>query len=327
MADLNGGDDVLTMIFRVTPQNHPDDPVYFSQRINVPKLDENAGGNADLEGRFVLGEGNYQIDWLMRDRAERVCSSYWSSSATLSPKDRGIQMAIAPGIVEALDPKPFRDEPPVARDPRSGLSVKILINFAPQRYLASSLQPLDTSALISILRNISRDPRIGKFSIVAFNMQDQRVVYRQEQADQIDFPALGDSLSSLKLGTVHVTQLGQKHSDTDFLSQLITGEMAHDNPDAVIFAGPKVMMDEGVPTDSLKALSEDVSYPVFYMNYNLDPVANPWRDAIGTVVKRLRGYEFTISRPHDLWAAWSEIMSHIVKLRVARMASIPSSTH
>lgn len=326
MADLNGGDDVLTMIFRVVPDNHPDDPVYFSQKINVPKLGDKAGGDADLEGNFVLGEGNYQVDWLMRDRAERVCSAYWSSSAALAQKDRGIQMAIAPGSVEAVDPRPFRGEPPVARDPRTGLSVKVLINFAPQSYLASALQPLDTSALVSILRSISREPRIGKFSIVAFNMQEQRVVYRQDQADQIDFPALGDSLSSLKLGTVQVSQLGQKHSDTEFLEKLITAEMAHEHSDAVIFAGPKVMTEEGIPTESLKTFSDDVNFPVFYMNYNLNPIANPWRDAIGSVVKRLRGYEFTISRPHDLWAAWSEIMSHIVRLRAGRMASMPSST-
>jgi hypothetical protein len=326
MAELNGGDDVLTMIFRVVPEGHPDDPVYFSQKVNVPKLSDNVGGDADLFGGFILGEGNYQVDWMMRDRAERVCSSYWPTSAALAPKDRGIQLAIQPGAIEAADMHPFREEPPVARDSRNSLSVKVLINFAPQRYLASSMQPPDMGALVSILRSISREPKIGKFSIVAFNMQEQRVVYRQDQGDQIDFPALGESLSKLRLGTVHVSQLGQKHSDTDFLTDLITSEMAHDHSDAVIFAGPKVMIDEAVPQDSIKTLSEDLSYPVFYMNYNLNPAENPWRDAIGNVVKRLRGYEFTISRPHDLWAAWSEIMSHIVKLRVARMASMPSAT-
>ena len=35
--------------------------------------------------------------------------------------------------------------------------------------------------------------------------------------------------------------------------------------------------------------------PVFYMNYNLNPQANPWRDAIGTAVKYLKGVEYTIS--------------------------------
>ncbi len=326
MRDLNGGNDLLTMIFRVTPDSHPEEPVYFIQKIAVPKLDEHAGGQAVLSGGFLAGEGNYQVDWMMRDRSERVCSAYWSSSATIVPKEREIRLSIAPGAIEETDPEPFREETPVSRDVTASLSVKVLINFAPQQFLASAMQPMDSAALVSILRNISREPRIGKFSIVAFNMQQQRIVYRQDKADQIDFPALGSSLNSLKLGTVQVSQLNQKHSDTEFLTQLITTEMANDHPDAVIFAGPKVMMEEGVPADSLKTLSSELSFPVFYMNYNLNPAANPWRDAIGNVVKRLRGYEFTISRPHDLWSAWSEIMSHIVRSRLARVASIPAST-
>jgi hypothetical protein len=326
MKDLNGGDDVLTMIFRITPQKHPEKPIYFTQKIAVPKLADDVGGTAYLDGAFVLGEGAYQVDWMMRDHSERICSSYWSSSAELSAKDRGVKMAIRPEKVESFDAEPFRQEPPVSRDETNGLHVKVLVNFAPQQSLAASMQPLDTAALVSILRNISREPRIGKFSIVAFNMQEQRVVYRQDLADQIDFPALGASLDSLKLGTVHVRQLEQKHPETEFLSQLIKKEMATDHPDAVIFAGPKVMTDEGIPADSIKALSSDVSYPVFYMNYILNPQSNPWRDAIGNVVKRLRGYEYTISQPHDLWNAWSEIMSHIVKLRVARVSSVTSAT-
>ena len=71
------------------------------------------------------------------------------------------------------------------------------------------LQPVDTGALVSILRSIFREPRIGKFSIVAFNMQEQKVVYRQEDADRIDFPALGQALTSLNLGTIPETRITQ----------------------------------------------------------------------------------------------------------------------
>ena len=71
-----------------------------------------------------------------------------------------------------------------------------MVNFAPQNAQSATLQPLDTNALLSILRSIAREPRIGKFSIVAFNMQEQRVLYRQEDASQIDFPALGKALES-----------------------------------------------------------------------------------------------------------------------------------
>jgi hypothetical protein len=59
---------------------------------------------------------------------------------------------------------------------------------------------------------------------------------------------------------------------------------------------------------------------VFYMNYNVNPTANPWRDAIGTAVKALKGAEFTISRPRDLFFVWSEIIGRIVKFKVGKPA-------
>ena len=127
-------------------------------------------------------------------------------------------------------------------------------------------------------------------------MQEQRVIYRQEAASQIDFPAIGKALNSLNLGTVDLKRLSQKHGDTEFLANLITNEVkdAKSQPDAVIFAGPKVMLDDGLSPETLKQLG-DVKLPVFYMNYNLNPQVNPWRDAIGNAVKYLKGLEFTIT--------------------------------
>jgi hypothetical protein len=197
----------------------------------------------------------------------------------------------------------------------------VIVNFAPQDSLSATLQPIDTNALISILRSIAREPRITRFSIVAFNMQEQRVIYRQEGASQIDFPAMGEALHSLNLGTVDLKRLGQKHGDTDFLTTFITQEVkeSKESPDAVIIAGPKVMTDTSIQQDVLKV--SEIKFPVFYMNYNLNPQANPWRDAIGTAVKAMKGSEFTISRPRDLFFAWSEIIGRIVKFKVGRPGS------
>src|SRR5208282_5536836 len=143
---------------------------------------------------------------------ERVCSSNWDVTASLTGSDRGMKLPINRDAILASDEEFFKQEPPVMRvganDP---LKVKILINFAPQQSSAAAMQPIDTSALVSILRNISREPRIWKFSVVAFNMNDQRVVYRRENMDQIDFPELGKALSSLKLGMVDYRKLSDKY--------------------------------------------------------------------------------------------------------------------
>lgn len=327
LKELAGAENLLTIVFRVAGDNQKEQPLYFSQHIRVPSIEDSARGDAYLQGGFDIGEGKYHVDWLMRDRAERVCASSWDSDASLASKDKQISLAIAPGIVQRADFEQFKEEPPVQRaQGEPPLNIKVLVNFAPQNSLSAALQPLDTSALVSILRSLSREPRIGKFSITAFNMQEKRVLYRQESADRIDFPALGEAIQKLSLGTVDFKMLGQKRADTEFLTSLIQTECSGtgNRPDALIFAGPKVMLDANVPQESLKEVG-DVDYPVFYMNYNLNPQAVPWKDAISHTVKFFKGYEYTITRPRDLWFAVSEMVTKIVKSRNGKHLSAIST--
>jgi len=323
LRELSGSENLLTILFRVTQLDAASKPtgtpVYFSQKIRVPSVEEDAKGEASLMGGFDLGEGKYRIEWLIRDRTERVCSAYWDVEAALPPKDKSMQLMIAAGSIENLEAEQFREEPPVPRAPDQPLNVKVLVNFAPQRSTASALQPIDTAALVSILRQISRDPRIGKFSLVAFNMHKRQVIYKQDHADKIDFPALGKAVDTVKLGTVDLAGLQNKRGETEFLENLLLQEVKSEKQpvDAVVFAGPKAMLEENVTQDTLKQIGQ-LDCPVFYMNYNLYPQATPWRDAISHAVKFLKGMEFTISRPRDLWYAVSEMVSQIVKSRGTR---------
>jgi hypothetical protein len=325
LKDLSGSLNLLTILFRVTPDSHKDQPTYFVQHFQVPVLEDDAHGEATLSGVLDLGEGTYHVDLLMRDRSERVCSFYWDMDATLPAKDKQIELAIAPNAVERALGEQFNPEPPIERrqtgDP---LNIKVLVNFAPQNWDAAAMRPLDTMALVSILRRISREPRFGKFSVVAFNMQEQRVLYRQRSADKIDFPALGEAIGSIKLGIVDMKRLAQKHAETEFLTDLIKKEMgSEDHPDALVFAGPKVMLEESVPQETLKPLA-DVDYPVFYMNYALNPQAAPWKDSISRAVRVFKGTEYTISRPRDLWFAVTEMVSRIVKSKHGHGAPVSS---
>jgi hypothetical protein len=155
---------------------------------------------------------------------------------------------------------------------------------------------------------------------VAFNLKEQKVLYRQDAADHIDFPGIGEALKGLQLGKVDFSKLSNKKADTEFLTELIrkeVGTAGDEHPDALIFAGPKAMLEENVPQDVLRSVGEP-DYPVFYMNYNLFPQSSPWRDSISMAVKHFRGQEFTISRPRDLWYAVTEMMSKIVKLKAGK---------
>lgn len=324
MRELAGAENLLTIIFRVSAEGKNEEPLYFTQRVRVPVIEEDAKGEAYLQGVFDVGEGKYHIDWLMRDRSERVCSYYWDTEAQLLVRDKPITVDIPPQTVRAAETEQFREEPPVERNTADGdLGVKVLVNFAPQNSRSATLQPADTSALVSILRTISRDPRIQRFTVVAFNLQEQRVVYRQQEAGKIDFPKLGEALETLKLGTVDVKKLAQKRGETEFLTDLIRTETGGEtHTDALIFAGPKAMLEENVPTEALKEV--DLGAPVFYLNYNLNPQHMPWRDSIGHAVKYFKGQEFTISRPRDVWFAVSEIVSRVVKSKQGRQIRVAS---
>jgi hypothetical protein len=136
LKDLAGSEDLLTTIFRVTPDNQKEDPVYFSQRISVPSIDPEANGNAYLQGYFDIGEGKYKVDFLIRDRTERVCSYYWDVEATLPPREKQVAMVIPPNTVAASEREQFKEEPPVERaaeaEQAEPVNIKVLVNFAPE---------------------------------------------------------------------------------------------------------------------------------------------------------------------------------------------------
>jgi hypothetical protein len=91
-----------------------------------------------------------------------------------------------------------------------------------------------------------------------------------------------------------------------------------------VFAGPKVLLDANVPPGELRDVG-DVSYPVFYMNYNLFPQAVPWKDSISRAVKFFRGTEYTISRPRDLWFAVNDLVGKVVKAKGGRTIAAAAS--
>ncbi|MBV9082886.1 MAG: hypothetical protein JOZ62_09435 [Acidobacteriaceae bacterium] len=315
LRELAGAGDVLTVIFRAYPEADKSKTAYFVQHFRVPDISEDAKGEALLQGSIDVGQGTYHIDWLMRDRAERACSFRWDTEAALSPKEKPMPLFIKVNEIAESTPEPFVNDtiprPQLARDQK--LNIKLLVNFAPQVQGSSSLDRSDTEALVSILKTIERDPHISRISLVAFNIDQTRVVYRQDAADQIDFPALGKALHNIQLGTVNLAQLSARHSETDFLETLIETEMGTtSHPDAVIFAGPKAMLNADVPQEDLRRIG-DIECPVFYLNYNLNPQAVPWKDSISHAIRVFKGTEYTISRPRDLWFSTTEMLSRIVR--------------
>jgi hypothetical protein len=288
----------------------------------VPHIDENAGGETVLSGSFDIGEGKYHVDFLMKDRDERICAFFWDETADLSGRDKEIEMGILANTVDASTTEQFKDDPPVQRTSEPLLNVKVLMNFGPQNQNSSALRPSDTLALVTLLRRITREPRIGKFSVTAYNIQEQKVIYRQANSDRIDFPALGKAVDAIQPGLLDVRLLENKRSELEFLTTFIKEELTgRDHPDALIFVGPKYTVTEGSPEGELK--TAETGYPVFYLNFNRSPQDIPWRDSVGRAVRTFGGKEYTVAKPRDLWFAVTEIVDRIVESKAGAASNRP----
>ena len=313
LKDLAGNGDQLRVLIRVTPVEKADNRLYLVDRFTVPPIEEDAKGEAVLPGGFTLGPGRYKVDWLMRDRAERVCSSHWEMEARLDADNRDLPLTMPPNTVAQRPQEPFGEQPPVERAATDRLlHVKILVNFSPTGPRESTLKPWDVEAIVSILRSIAREPQIGRFTIVAFNMQEERVIYREDNVERIDFPALGEAVGAIKLGTVDYRKLQDPTSGTRFLTSLLSEQLGpqQPEPDAIVITGPKLMLEKRVPQEALRQAGR-ADCPIFYLNYNFNPRSNPWRDAIGSALRVYRGLEYSITLPRDLGAALTDMMSKL----------------
>ncbi len=107
IRELSGAGQQLSIIFRLAPDEDRNRPVYFVQHFRVPDIDDDAKGDAYLQGGVDMGEGKYHVDWLMRDQSERICSSSWTTEAVLTARDKPMPLFISANeIVQSLT-EPF----------------------------------------------------------------------------------------------------------------------------------------------------------------------------------------------------------------------------
>ena len=312
LKEIAGPGAKLSILTRVVPLAAAGKETVFSDTVSVPAINPRSGGEAELPGEYVVGPGKYQVDWLLRDGAGRMCSSHWKIEAKLHHEFENVPLSIPADTAREKPADPFQDAAPITRAGYHPLYAKVLVNFSPGMGAEPVLDDRNVRAILSILRGVAREPRFGRFSVVGFSMDEQRVFYRQNPAPHIDFPAIGTAASGLHPGTVDVRQIADPDSATDFLGKLLVGEFQPQDPfpDAVVVISPKVMLDGKVPT-RLLASNGHPRCPIFYLNYNSDPRGNPWRGALGSALKVYRALEYSITRPRDLGSALHDMVSKL----------------
>jgi hypothetical protein len=318
------GTDRLTVIFRVTPENNPDAPVYFTQKWGVARPQDDAKGDVVVSGAFISGPGKYHVEWLMRDPHERFCSAHWQISADTRGKDRDVKLSLPAGTVLADAGQPYDDQTLAKSggDPHP-LKVLVLLHVAPRMTAPADARADETATLVAMVRNIAREPRITAYRVVAFNLERNRILYRGRSGSPLDFQALGNTFTRVNPGVIDLQSLRENHSEGQILGDLVDREMAENRPDAIIFVGQRTTEDR-LATHTRSITPDPPDCPVFYLNYDANPLTLPTRDPIGRIVKIWKGFEYTITKPHDLFSAWIDVMNRVVNSRTST-ALIPKN--
>jgi hypothetical protein len=303
----------LDILIRVTAGSH-ELPVYLMESITVPHFPPEAKGLGWLAGGFDVGPGRYQVDWMMHDGVGRACGAHWDLDVKPRGRERNVTFTLAESTVAETLASPFEDGPPPMPSGQP-LRVKILLNLSPGAARESLLNPQYAAVLLSMLRSIVRETSISRLSLVAFNLRAQKILYQRDEVEQIDFATLGQVVQTPSAGTIDYRLLQDRQSQTHFVTHLLIdhlGGKAH-SQDAIIIVGPKVSLERKLSLEMLRA-GGAAPCPIFYLNYDPNPVEEPFADTIGSALKAYTAAsKYNIVRPGDFGAAMSDMLLRLGK--------------
>jgi hypothetical protein len=156
-----------------------------------------------------------------------------------------------------------------------------------------------------MVHGITRELGVSHLSLVAFNMREQKIIYRQDSAPKIDFARTGQSGTGAYWGNIGLSSPPRRQSATHFVTRLLTDQLGArtGSSDAIIIVGSKVTLEKKVPLELLKE-GGAASCPIFYLNYNSNPIDELWPDTIGPALRAYEGaFAYNIVFPRDLGAA------------------------
>ena len=304
----------LQVAMRVTPLAEPENSAYLAHRFPISSVPLDRKGEVILTGGFDHGPGRYRVDWIMRDARERVCTSHWELEARTGTAKQDVPLTLGPNQIFDVDRNLFSNGAQINQDLVQPLRIKLLLNLSPAKPQDGILRSADAAVLLSILHSVADQPGIAVSALVACNLRDQKIIYRQEKVDQVDFRALERAMQSPTAGTIDIRLLRDPQSETHFVTRLLTDQLGAqtDPPDAIVIVGAKVSLDRKIPLDSLKAKGSAMC-PVFYLNYNSNPT-EPWPDTIGAALKAYKSAAtYNIVLPRDVGGAMKELLARIVR--------------
>ena len=287
------------MLIRVSPAHAK--PVLLGDQAVVPAAPptfhnlRHLKAKVEASGAFAVGEGEYRVEFLAFD-SRRMFRHSWKAKASPHGDENKADISMQPGQVSALDSLPL---PAAAGRDSAHLRLTLLLHAAPMNRFSRKLRAWDRAFLLGALTSLLHEFPNASFRLVAFNLDQQQEIFREEHVDPSTLPQLSDALWRLELGTVSYRTLGRANGWSELLANLIKRESSGDaGSNAIIFLGPNGQPDQKASPLALNPGSS-TRPRVFYFEY-YPRLGEEFPDAIHYLTTELNGRVFKVHTPGEL---------------------------
>jgi hypothetical protein len=238
LRQFAGKGKTVRVIARVRPSDGSRPPVCLFQSGALPDIPEGDKPDLPITGGFFLGEGNYRVDLAVFDQAGRLYQARFNLEAALKGRERKVRLELAPGEVQPINSLRWK---PHSESAGRGRRLTILFHAA-SLYGAPTLPSLyDPALLLSSLSTVLSEVAFDQVRLIAFNLDQERELFRQDRFDVDGFRKLAETLLSLKLSSVPVAALAPGEARHALIDSLVGAEMSSEKPpDAILFLEARI---------------------------------------------------------------------------------------
>lgn len=296
VSQYEGENNQIHILSRIAPDDGAAVPLL--QQFTLPKVPPGSHTWLAVEGAYLLGAGKYKVDLLFADSSGRGCRAHWMFETPHQPENDRITLSLARGAVQPLSTRRW-DE---VRGPEpAAAKLTIFLDATPMNPSASHLRPFDRVLLLSSLVSLLARAHYRDVGLVAFNLDQQRVLLEEQHLDEQGYLRLANKLRDLELATIDYKVLKQRRGHVEMLARLMNTELAApDPPEAVVFVGPASSLRDKFSPDLLQRGSAVMPH-VFYFEYHPYWGRGPeFADVLRNLTKACSGKAFSIHSPAEL---------------------------
>jgi len=146
LGQFAGSGHTLTVLTTVTPEGGRE-PVHLIDRLALPAIPR-TDQDGESGGGFFVGEGRYQVNWLLFDEQGRKCLKSWTIDGRLGRAGRAVKLVMPHDSVTELS---LGAAPARKPDPGPPQRLTILLDAAPLTFGRTATSMIDSSDQVLLL--------------------------------------------------------------------------------------------------------------------------------------------------------------------------------